>query len=116
MQWKIFYGDGSTFSDVNGPASLAPPLNVQVIVQVADIAIGRRTISGKSFYWYEPDGQWYGGNQFDLFDYLMRTSCGIVKFGREIPRLVFESILTRAVADPDLLPKVAWEPSEEPQP
>lgn len=109
MQWKLYYGDGSTFSDQDGPATAAPPLNVQAIAQVADIAIGRKTVSRYDFYWFE-QGEWFGGDLFGLFDFLMRS--GVVKFGRAINRLAFEQTLNQAVTDPDLQPKTAWDSSE----
>lgn len=111
MTWKIFYGDGSTFSNEDGPPESAPAANVQAIAQVADIAIGRRTCSRFDFYWFDR-GEWHGSDLFGLFDYLMRVSPSIVKFGRVLPRLEFEAILSRAVNDPDLTPKVAWDTHE----
>lgn len=110
MIWRIYYGDGSTFSSDDGVPSEAPSCNVQAIAQVADPAIGRRTCSRYDFYWF--DGEWHGSDLFGLFDYLMRYSPSIVKFGRVLPRLEFEAILNRAVSDPDLVPKVAWDPHE----
>lgn len=110
LDWKIFYGDGSTFSSADGSPAEAPSTNVQAIAQVADPGIGRRTCSRFDFYWYE--GEWHGGDLFGLFDYLQRVSPSIVKFGRVLPRLAFEAILNRAVTDPDLLPKVAWDTHE----
>lgn len=111
MQWRIFYGDGSTFDSAQGAPSDAPSVNVQAIAQVADPGIGRRTVSRFDFYWFDR-GEWHGSDLFGLFDYLMRVSPSIVKFGRVLPRLEFEAILNRAVTDPDLQPKVAWDTSE----
>lgn len=111
MTWKVFYGDGSTFSSDDGSPAEAPAANVQAIAQVADIGIGRRTCSRYDFYWFDR-GEWHGSDLFGLFDYLMRESPSIVKFGRVLPRLEFEAILNRAVTDPDLLPKVAWDTHE----
>jgi hypothetical protein len=110
VTWKLFYGDGSTFSDADGAPSDAPSTNVQAIAQAADPAIGRRVCSRFDFYWYE--GEWHGGDLFGLFDYLQRVSPSIVKFGRVLPRLDFEAILNRAVTDPDLQPKTAWDTHE----
>ena len=108
-QWRIYYGDGSTFSDAEGAPSDAPALDVQVIAQAAGIAIGRRTVSRYDYYWCEA-GEWYGGDLFGLYDFLMRS--GLVKFGRAMPSAAFEAILTRAVTDGDMTPKHAWDPHE----
>lgn len=110
VTWKLFYGDGSTFSDQDGTPAEAPAVNVQVIAQAADPGIGRRTCSRFDFYWW--DGEWHGSDLFGLFDYLMRVSPSIVKFGRVLPRLEFEALLNRAVTDSDLFPKVAWDTHE----
>lgn len=107
--WKLYYGDGAVFSDADGPPEQAPALNLQAIAQVADIEIGRRTVSGYDFYWFD-DGQWFGGDLFGLFDFLQRAS--VVKFGRAIDRPRYRAILARAVIDPDLQPKTAWAPEE----
>ncbi len=107
--WKIFYGDGSVVGSAHGTPAAAPSLNVQAIAQEDDVDIGRRTISGYDFYWCE-DGYWFGGDLFGLFDFLQRT--GAVKFGRALPRAQYRAILARAVTDPDLTPKHAWDPEE----
>jgi len=110
LAWRIYYGDGSTFSSADGAPSDAPSTNVQAIALEADPTIGRRICSRFDFYWYEDE--WHGGDLFGLFDYLQRVSPSIVKFGRVLPRLEFEKILTRAVTDEELQPKVAWDPYE----
>jgi hypothetical protein len=115
VTWKLYYGDGSTFSNLDGPPSAAPPCNLQALAQQSDIAIGRKTVSHYDFYWWD-DGEWFGGDLYGLFDYLQRQSPSIVKFGRALPRLQFEAILARAVQDPDLLPKTAWDAHEAPRP
>ena len=111
VAWRIYYGDGSAFSSSEGAPERAPLVNVQAIAQAADPAIGRRICSRFDFYWYE-GGEWHGGDLFGLFDYMTRISPCIVKFGRVLPRLEFEAILNRAVTDPDMQPKVAWDTHE----
>lgn len=111
VTWRIYYGDGSTFDDTQGSPADAPALNVQAIAQAADIAIGRRICSRYDFYWFDV-GEWHGSDLFGLFDYLQRQSPSIVKFGRVMNRLDFEAVLNRAVNDPDLVPKVAWDTHE----
>ncbi len=110
VDWKVFYGDGSTFGSDEGSPADAPATNVQAIAQVSDPAIGRRVCSRFDFYWYE--GEWHGGDLFGLYDYLIRVSPSVVKFGRVLPRLAWEAIHLKAVNDPDLPPKVAWDTHE----
>lgn len=110
VRWRLYYGNGDrTFCNLDGPPQAAPARDVQALAQVADITIGRRTCSGYDYYWFE-DGEWFGGDIFGLYDYLDRS--GVVKFGRAISRKDFESALKKAVTDPDLLPKVAWDSRE----
>lgn len=116
LDWRIYYGDGSTFDSSQGPPHAAPALNVQAIAQKADPGIGRRTCSRFDFYWYGDDGEWHGGDNFGLWDYLATPGPKVVKFGRVLPRLEFEKILSRAVMDPDLQPKVAWDSHETKSP
>ena len=42
LAWRIYYGDGSTFSSADGAPSDAPSTNVQAIALEADPTIGRR--------------------------------------------------------------------------
>ena len=109
VNWRLYYGDGSTFDSAEGLPEQAPALNLQAIAQADDIDIGRRTVSGYDFYWFD-QGRWYGGDLFGLFDFLQRSS--VVKFGRAIPRAQYQALLTRAVTDTDLTPKVAWDARE----
>lgn len=111
LLWRVFYGDGSTFSNEDGTPAEAPPVNVQAIAQAADPGIGRRICSRFDFYWFDRQ-EWHGSDLFGLFDYLQRVSPSIVKFGRVLPRLEFEAILNRAVTDSALQPKVAWDSAE----
>lgn len=110
VNWRIYYGDGTTFSDADGPAEKAPSVNVQAIAQV-DAEIGRRLVSRYDFYWFD-DGSWYGGDFYGLFDYLQRYQPSIVKFGRALSRAKFEEVLRVAYTDPDLAPKMGTDPSE----
>lgn len=108
MRWKIFYGDGSTFSSGDGTPDDAPALNVQCIVQV-DEEVGRYILSRRDYYWYEGD-TWYGGDIFGLFDFLIRRS--LVKFGRMIGDEEFKGFLRIAAEDSDFPRKSAWKRDE----
>jgi hypothetical protein len=102
----------STYFSDDGPPESVPPVNVQIIAQ-ATIKEGRVLISGHDFYWWDSDtDQWMGGDQFGLYDHLMRHSG--VKFARSMRTADFETLFQRAVADPDLPRKSATNyPREE---
>jgi hypothetical protein len=110
MPWRVYYGDGSTWSDEDGDPSQAPALNVQAVA-VADPTVGRFIYSQRDFYWYD-DNQWYGADHFGLWDYLSRPGWKRVLFGRSLPRAEFEAVMKRAIEDPGLPDKSAWDERE----
>jgi len=79
-KWKIYYGDGSTFSNEDGEPSLAPTTNVQVVVC-------------QPWVWQE-------GDLFGLYDYLMQPGLKVVKFGRTIESSKYQEIANFARSDP----------------
>ena len=96
LEWKIYYGDGSTFSSEDGPPDDAPTLDVQVVAQ-RDETVGTKLVPSKDFYWWR-DGRWYGGDLFGLFDHLVRHG-GCVKFGRYISDERYHAAMRRAKTD-----------------
>lgn len=75
MLWRLYYDDGSTFSDEDGPWEEAPPDGVLFAVQWQD---GKKEVlSGSDFYFFH-DGSF--GQTNDLGPLLRKL--GIIKFGR----------------------------------
>ena len=110
MRWKIFYGDGSDYTDQDGPPELAPKRNVQTIA-VANDLVGRRIERGNDFYILTDHG-WRGCDQFGLFDYLIDPGAKIVLFGRSLATAEYRAIFDRASRDPYLPAKSAMLPEE----
>lgn len=112
MCWHIYYGDGSTFSDEDGPPSFAPALDVQVIGYSDPIIareVGAVLLFGKDYYWWDR-WAWFGGDLFGLMDYLMRArGTALVLFGRFVPRAQYQAAIDRAMAE---CGKHAWYPDE----
>lgn len=104
LAWRIYYGDGGTYSSADGDPADAPARGVQAIVQ-ADTQVGRHVLSGFDYYWWE--GTWFGGDLFGLFDYLIEPGPKAVKFGRTVPNDVFERVIRAACDDPDFPRKSA---------
>ena len=104
--WKIWYGDGTSFGDENGPPEMAPPCNVQVIVQ-DDERTGRYNQCGSDYYIWR-DGRWLGCDIFGLWDYLCQKDRAIVRFGRTLYRDDFQHILTMAEADDTMPRRSGW--------
>lgn len=104
LLWRIYYGDGTTFDNLDGEPADAPPWNVQAVVQ-RDPDVGRSISRSNDFYvWH--NGQWWEMDLFGLIDYLIRT--GLVKFGRTLGNRDYAAVLDRAVNDPDFPAKSAW--------
>jgi hypothetical protein len=110
VEWKIFYGEGATYSDEDGPPELAPKRNVQTIA-VANELVGRRIERGNDFYIMTGHG-WRGCDQFGLFDYLIEPGAKVVLFGRSLADDEYREVLDRATRDPDLPEKSAFLPEE----
>lgn len=99
MQWKIYYGDGTTFSDQDGRPTEAPSANVQIILESTEKE-GVIRLSGKNYYWYDEDlGQWCAGDYAGMIDYVLR--CTSVKLARSMTTREFDLMFRRAVADED---------------
>lgn len=84
VQWIIYYGDGSTFSNLDGEPEQAPPFGVQAIAC--------------------NDGLWLGGDFVGLIDYLCRIGKKVVRFGTHIHNFKYEPILRIARADISIPP------------
>ena len=110
-EWKIYYGDGSTYSDEDGDPFDAPALNVQCIVH-ADKAVGRMIRAKCDFYWLVKEG-WHGGDIFGMWDYLASSGRKKVIFGRSIETDQYQTVLKSAINDPDFSPKSARLQGEE---
>ena len=111
MNWKIYYGDGSTFSSQDGSPWIVPARDVQVIVMI-DKDHGWRTQAGSDYYvWDGRDGEtrWWGlKDDFALYDYLIDPGYKRVLFGRTITSDQFSKIFKQATEDPDFPQKTAF--------
>lgn len=106
IDWRIYYGDGSTCSSAEAKPEEAPGLNVQAIVQADPNPHGNgRTVHRLyDFYiWDAGLSSWIGVDQWGLFDFLLRQ--GMVKFGRMIPAGRYREIVKAATDDPDFNPR-----------
>lgn len=75
--WRIYYEDGSTFSNGDGTLQEAPAFGVQAIT-------------------CDPD-EWHAGDFVGLIDYLVRT--GLVKFGTLTTNEKYKAAVTAARSD-----------------
>jgi hypothetical protein len=106
LEWRIYYGNGSTYSNEDGPLEEAPGPGVQVIV-ASDETVGRYLLHRQDNYWWTGQ-EWLGGDRFGLWDYLQRSGWKKVLFGRMITDSQFREIFDTALNDPDFPRKSAW--------
>lgn len=109
MRWKIYYGDGSIYSDVDGILEQSPHFNVQVIV-VRDSDVGRRLIFGHAWYLFK-DGLWFGiDDTASLIIQFLQDADKIraVRAGMIVSPQVFKKIFDMAKNDPDFPKKSGY--------
>jgi hypothetical protein len=120
-RWRLYYGDSSTYSDLDGPPEMAPPFGVQCVVQfegadrtrtiqrggLADPSRDRPDcdIAYKGYYCYDIDGEglWSLTDAVGLIDYLQLPGWKTVKFGRSIKHDTFGEVIRRAITDTDFI-------------
>lgn len=113
MKWKIWYGDGSTFSSEDGPPAAAPSANVQVIAQ-EDPDVGRFLLNQRDYYIFN-GGEigWSSADQAGFWDYMINApNPKIIGIGRVISNAEFQAIYNSARNDPFLPPKSGFRPDE----
>lgn len=117
LTWRIYYGDGTTFSNEDGSPFNAPTRNVQGIVH-HDVNVGKKIVAKKDVYWWnDVEGCWYGcadRNLIGFWDYL--GEAGTAKYiliGRSISDEQYDAVIKQMINDPDFPVKSALLPDEE---
>ena len=126
--WRLYYGDGGTFDDLDGPWASAPYRDVQYLLHRDPLPeghprhVGSVAWTGDFYLWYPGEGypwavDWAGlldylaeiGGRTDLrgsdlsLDYLHARG---VKLGRTLAEQRWSEVRERAMGDPDF-PKSA---------
>lgn len=70
IDWKIYYSDGTTFSNLDGEPIMAPRLNVQIIFTKLKDSQKYLILSGADYYTYQNDFGWWYCTELDMFDHL----------------------------------------------
>lgn len=95
MRWRVYYADGSTYSDRDGDAFHAPTAGVQVVVM--ETPSGAPLRYGKDAYYWREDVGWQACDTPGLWDYLlMYVGPKAILIGRSIRDEDFWRILERA--------------------
>lgn len=94
MWWKVYYADGSVFTDKDGSPYDAPRVGVQVVVQEKDGDY--ELIHGRDHFYYEPKiGGWYSSDLFGAIDHLMRSKRQCLLFGRVMEDKEYHALMVR---------------------
>lgn len=112
LKWRVYYDDGSTYDNEDGPPEEAQKQGV-ICTVARDERVGRTITTQYDFYWWNyEEEEWWGSDKFGLWDYLTRPGEKIVLFGRSVPRDKYRSIHQDAVNDEDFPQKSGWEKGE----
>lgn len=94
MWWRIYYSDGSVFTDQDGTPFDAPRQDVQIIVQAKDG--GHELVWGRDHFYYEPrSGGWCSSDLFGAMDHLIRSERQCLLFGRWLDDDTFRALHKR---------------------
>jgi hypothetical protein len=103
--WKVYYGDGSTFSNEDGPPEMAPCTGV-LAVAFFNIDNRREIGASKDFYWYDETpiypgmkGTWFAGDVSGYYQYMFRPGRKIVKFGAIVHDVVWRKQLDKITTE-----------------
>lgn len=93
--WRIYYADGTTFSNAQGDPRDAPRVGVIAVAQ-EDAEVGYRIVHAHDYYYWEPavDG-WCCSDLLGAFDHLVRCREPLVLMGRMIATPAYRALLRR---------------------
>jgi hypothetical protein len=120
IKWRIYYDDGSTFTNLDGMPWEAPGLGVVCIVQLdpnpVEYNINTQALREATFYWYHRKwGYWLPSDIYGMLDQLTHDQkdwvCA-VRFGRWAEHTLYREILEQAENDLDFPPKSGNSKSE----
>ena len=110
--WKVFYADGSSFTNEDGLPEQAPKCGVLAVV-FYNLDNRREIATSKNYYIYdetpifkdEPWGTWFAADDAGYWQYMMRPGKKIVLFGCTVHDFIWRRELGKITAEfPDALP------------
>lgn len=113
LDWLILYGDGSTFSNLDGPPHEAPRTGVMQTFFM-DERTGVSIESSLIGHWGWKDGRWFGfDDHMGFWDYLFHhpEPC-ICLFGRTLHDEEWQARILPLVREITNTPKSAWRARE----
>jgi hypothetical protein len=110
MKWKIYYDNGTAFSNRDGNVVDAPARGVQVIVQV-DKYHGWYTETAYDYYIWDDRGEghkWIGVDFVGVIDYIIEPGWKCILLGRTVSNKRFNEIFQKAKNDLEFGKKTAF--------
>lgn len=111
MKWRIYYADGSTFSDSDGSPFEAPRQDVQVITYLNPNTGKYDRLSQADYYYYEPeccDWGWWHCSPQGMMLHLLRAKSPLILFGAMVLTKQFTKIEVQALNDIPVGLKGVW--------
>lgn len=96
--WRVYYSDGSVFTEQDGTPYDAPRTDVQVIAQEkeGDYEI----VHGRDYFYFEESrGGWHTSDIFGAFDHLCRADRQCLLFGRMMADPAWRELFARVKLD-----------------
>lgn len=97
LVWRIYYADGSIFSNLDGLPEDAPPTGVICIKQLS--AENRWELQAISDYYIWNGKEWWRADAPGFWLYMFRPGLKIVKFGENLQDFEFQRMMARARED-----------------
>lgn len=110
-EWRIYYDDGTVFTNEDGTPWEAPRTGVQVIAQPNPTVGWYILHSADSYYWEEDREGWSKADEYTKWDHLVRAYTPLLIFGRQISDESYRIILKKVRKDLPT-PKTGNLPSE----
>lgn len=111
IHWKIYYADGSTFSNLDGSWEDAPAWGILGIV-IKSKETGWSIVSGGDFYVMTEDGEIINIDRLGFADYIVNVFRK-AKVGRMVGREEWLRLSKTANQDKDFAVKTGYLPFEE---
>ena len=102
MEWRLYYADGSTYDESDGPAHDSPCVGLVCIAQPCAGDDWYRVLTNGDFYLYRADrGYWTGHDWTGTIAELVEDAHNItaVRQGKYVTTPLFESLWARARED-----------------
>ncbi len=100
IAWKIYYSNGTTFSNLDGNPEDAPPTGVICILQ-NPIKHGWMLLRNKDYYLRLDDWEWVGCEADGFWQYMFKPGWKCPKFGENVSDSIYEKIIKQATEDMD---------------